>query len=141
MLCADSTGVGRIYANRLLDLSRNPIRIGRRQVDLVDDRQHFETLVDRRIAVRYALCLDALRGIDDQQRAFAGRQRAGHLVREIDVAGRVDEIELVALPVARLVDQTHALGLDRDTALPLELHRVEHLLSHLAIAETATTLD
>ena len=54
-------------------------------------------------------------------------ERARDLVREVDVAGRVDQVELVALP-----GDADRLGLDRDAPFPLELHRVEHLLAHLA---------
>jgi hypothetical protein len=43
------------------------------------------------------------------------------------VAGRVDQVQLVAFPV-----HAHGLRLDRDPTLALELHRVEHLLAHLA---------
>ena len=35
------------------------------------------------------------------------------------------------LAVARLVEDAHRLGLDRDPALALEVHRVEDLLAHL----------
>ena len=46
------------------------------------------------------LRLDALRGVDDQQRALARGQRARDLVGEVDVAGRVDQVQLVGLAVA-----------------------------------------
>src|SRR5262245_1802299 len=81
-------------------------------IDLVDDRHHFETLIERRVAVRDALRFDALRRIDHQQRALAGGQRARHFVGEVDVARRVDEIELVTLAVLRAVVERHALRLD-----------------------------
>ena len=58
-------------------------------------------------------------------------RRAGHLVREVDVARRVDEVQRVRLAVARLVEQAHGVGLDRDPALALEVHRVEHLVDGL----------
>ena len=48
------------------------------------------------------------------------------------MAGRVDEVQLVGLAVARLVEDAHRLGLDRDPALALEVHRVEHLRAHRA---------
>jgi hypothetical protein len=41
------------------------------------------------------------------------------------VSGRVDEVQLVGLAVARLVEDADSLGLDRDPPLALELHRVE----------------
>ena len=64
-----------------------------RQVDLVDDGDDLEVVLDREIRVGQRLRFDALRGVDQQQRAFARGQRARDLVREIDVPGRVDQIE------------------------------------------------
>jgi hypothetical protein len=46
------------------------------------------------------------------------------------VAGRVDQVELVVLAVAGRVEDAHGLGLDRDPALALEVHRVEQLGTH-----------
>ena len=67
------------------------------QVDLVDDRDDLEVVLDRQIGVRQRLRLDALRRVHEQQRAFAGGERARHLVRKIDVPGRVDEVQHVLL--------------------------------------------
>jgi hypothetical protein len=39
-------------------------------------------------------------------------------------------VQLVGLPVAGLVEDADRLGLDRDAALALELHRVEDLGPH-----------
>ena len=115
--------------------------IGRRQVDLVDDRQHFQSLLERRVAVGDALRLDALRGIHHQQRPLAGRQRAGHLVGEVHVSGRVDEVELIDLAALRLEAERDALRLDGDPALALQVHGIEHLRLHLAGIEAAAFLD
>jgi hypothetical protein len=43
------------------------------------------------------------------------------------VAGRVDQVELVPFP-----GHPHGLGLYRDPAFALQIHRVEDLLAHLA---------
>ena len=43
------------------------------------------------------------------------------------MARGVDQVQVVGLAVARRVRDAHGLGLDRDPALALELHRVEHL--------------
>ncbi len=53
----------------------------------------------------------------------------------------VDQIELIDLPVARLVLQRRSLGLDRDAALALEVHRVEDLRLHLTVGQAAAALD
>ena len=47
------------------------------------------------------------------------------------MARGVDEVERVLLPVARLVEQAHRVGLDGDPALLLQVHRVEDLVHRL----------
>ena len=98
-------------------------------------------VVDRLIDIGERLRLDALRGVDHQQRAFAGGERTVDLVGEIDVAGRVDEIEHVILAVAGAVIEPHRLRLDGDAALALDIHRIEHLFDHFARFERAGELD
>ena len=106
------------------------------KVDLVRDRDDLEVVLDREVGVGERLRLDALRGVDDQQRALAGLQRARDLVREVDVPRRVDQVELVALPV-----HADGLRLDRDSPLALELHRVEHLVAHLTFGHRVGELQ
>ena len=77
--------VGR-NADDLFDFLDDARGIGRRQVDLVDDRHDFETELGGRVAVRDALRLDTLRGVDHEQRAIAGGQRARDFVGEVHVA-------------------------------------------------------
>ena len=59
-----------------------------------------------------------------------------HLVAEVDVARRVDQVEDVALPV-----DPDVLRLDRDAALALEVHRVEVLRAHVARVDRAGQLE
>src|SRR5213080_4799768 len=84
---------------------------------------------------------DALRRIDEQQRAFARGERARHLVREVDVAGRVDEVQDVLLAVVPRVVQPDRMRLDGDAALALEIHGIEHLRFHLARLQRACRLQ
>ncbi len=58
------------------------------------------------------------------------------LVAEVDVAGRVDQVDDVAVPL-----EPHVLGLDRDAALALEVHRVEVLGAHVARVDGAGQLE
>ena len=124
-------------ADDVLDLADDPLGIGRRQIDLVDDGQHLEALLDGRVAVRDALRLDTLPRVDDEQRAIARRERPRYLVGEVDVPRRVDQVDLIVEPIARAVLKGDALRLDGDAALALEVHRVEHLVLHLAGREPA----
>ena len=64
----------------------DPLRIGVGQVDLVDDGDDRQILLERQVDVGHRLRLDALGGVDDEQRAFAGGEAAADLVGEVDVA-------------------------------------------------------
>ena len=57
------------------------------------------------------------------------------------MAGGVDQVEAVDAAVARRVLQRRGLRLDRDAALALDVHRVEHLRFHFPVAEAAAALD
>ena len=59
-----------------------------------------EVLAQGEMDVGERLGLDALGGVDDEDRALAGLQAVADLVGEVDVAGRVDEVEPVGQAVA-----------------------------------------
>ena len=90
-----------VEADDVLDLPLALVGLRARQIDLVDDRDDLEVVVHGQVGVGQRLRLDALRGIDHQQRALAGGQRARDLVAEVHVAGRVDQVEDVLLAVLR----------------------------------------
>jgi hypothetical protein len=140
-LGADQRGVVGRDADDFLDLVNHLRGVGGRKIDLVDDRQHLQPLLERGVAVCDALGLHTLRGIDHQQRAFAGRERSGHLIGEVHVSGRVDEVELILLAALRLEAECDALCLDGDAPLTLQVHRVEDLRLHLASLEPSALLD
>src|SRR5581483_8586101 len=98
--------------------------------------------VDGQVRVGHRLRLHALAGVDHQQRALARSQRPRHLVGEIDVTGGVDQMKLVGLAVVLArIEHADRLGLDRDAALALELHRVEHLGAHRARVDRVGQLE
>ncbi len=133
--------VGGVEADDVLDLFLDRFRLRRRQIDLVEHRHDLVAGVDGVIDIGERLRLDALAGVDHQERALAGGERAVDLVGEVDVAGGVDEVEDVVLAVARAVIEPHGLRLDGDAALALDIHGIEHLLLHLARLEPAGELD
>src|SRR6185369_14909274 len=134
-------GVRSIEPDHVFDLLFDLSRLGGRQVDLVEHRHDFVAGVERVVDVGERLRLDALRGVDHQERALAGGERAIHLVGEVDVAGGVDQVEDVILAVLGVVVQAYRLRLDGDTALALDIHRIEHLLLHFAQLQPAGELD
>ena len=137
----DQHRVRGVEADHILDLLLDPVGLGGRQVDLVQDRHDLVPGGDRLVDIGEGLRLDPLAGVDHQQRALARGQRAADLIGEIDMARRVHQVEDVILAVLGPVIEAHRLRLDRDAALALQLHRVEHLLAHLARLEPAAGLD
>ena len=138
---ADEHGVGRVEADGALDHFFGARDVGALQIDLVDDGNNFEAVIDGEIGVGQSLRFDALRGVDDEQRAFARRERARNFVGKIHVAGRVDQVELVGLAVLRGVGHADGVGLDGDAALALQVHGIEHLGLHLARGQRAGQLQ
>ena len=137
------TGLGRDLqdvlrrdAEDLLDLHRIAVGVGRGQIDLVQRGDDLEVVLEREVAVRQRLRLDALGGVDDEHHPLAGGERPADLVAEVDVAGRVDQVQDVALPV-----HPDVLRLDRDPPLPLEVHRIEVLRAHVAGIDGAGQLE
>ena len=51
------------------------------------------------------------------------------------MTGGVDEVELVHLSVIRFVEHADCLALDRDAALALDVHRVEHLFLEVSCSD------
>ena len=70
----------------VLELVHDHVGLGRRQVDLVEDRDDRQALAQREVDVGQRLGLDALRRVDDEDRALARLEAAADLVREVDVA-------------------------------------------------------
>ena len=133
--------VAGIKPDHILDLLLNLGGLGGGQIHLVEHRHNLVAVVDRLIDVRQRLRLDALARIDDQQRTLAGGERAVNLVSEVDVAGRVDQIEHIVLAVACPVIKANGLCLDGDAALALDVHGIEHLLLHFARFQPAGELN
>ena len=71
VLAQASTAPDGVEADDLLDLLAHAFRVGARQVDLVDHGHDLVVVLDRLVDVRQRLRLDALRGVDDEQRALA----------------------------------------------------------------------
>ena len=137
----DRDGVGGVEPDHLLDLLLDAVGVGGRQVDLVEDGQDLEVVVERLVDVGERLRLHALAGVHHQDGALAGRQRARHLVGEVDVAGRVHQVELIGLAVLGLVVEAHGLRLDGDAALALDVHGIQDLVFHLPVGDVAAQLD
>lgn len=130
-LAAGTQDLGRIDRQGLLHLGNDHFRARDGQVNLVQHRHDCEIVLHRQIGVGDCLRLHALKRIDKQDAALAGGQAARNLVAEIDVPGRVDQVQLVGLVLVLVIDG-HRVHADGDAALALEVHGVQHLRLKLA---------
>ncbi len=135
LLGAGQHRVARIEADDGFNLLADTLGLGRRQIDLVDHRNDFQVVVQRQIRIGQRLRLHALRRVHHQQRALARLQAARNFVGEIDVAGRIDQVQLVHLAIVGAIVQAHGVRLDGDAALALQVHGIEHLLHHFALRQ------
>ncbi len=101
--------------------------VGGRKVDLVKHRDDLEILLLRKVEIRHRLGLDALCRVHHQNRTLTRGKSAGDLVGEVDVAGGIEEVELVGFAILRLVAHGDRMGLDRDPLFALQIHGIELL--------------
>ena len=132
---------GGLDADDLLDLLGHALRFGGRQVDLVDDGDDLVVVLDGLVDIGQRLRFHPLRRVHHQQRALARGQAAADLIGEVDVAGRVHEVQLIGFAIARGVVEAHGLRLDRDPPLLLDVHVIKDLLGHLPVGQPPGKLD
>ncbi len=121
-------------ADDLFDFFDDAVGLGGGQVDLVDDAEDLAAGLDGQVGVGDGLGLDALTGIDNQQSPFARGQRPGDFVVEVDVAGRVDEVEHVGFALVGVVHGDGG-GFDGDAPLAFKIHIVQKLGFHVAFSD------
>ena len=97
--------------------------------------------VDGLVDIGEGLGLHALGGVHDKQRAFDGFHAPRYFVGEVYMAGRVDQVEDIGLPILRLVFEAHGLRLDGYAALPFDIHAVEQLFLHIPVLHRSGLLD
>ena len=115
--------------------------MGRGQVDLVDGRHNVQISVHGERRIGDGLRLDTLGGVDNEHRALAGGQRTRDLVGKVNVARRIDQVELIRLAIIGVIGHANGIGLDRDAALALDIHGVEQLRLHVALVDGMGELE
>ena len=104
-------------------------------VDLVDHDDRLQAQRQRLLGDEARLRHRAFDRVDQQQHAVDHRQHALDLAAEVGVAGRVDDVDVRALPLDRAV-----LRQDGDAALALEVVAVHHALGHLLVLAEGAAL-
>ena len=98
-------------------------------------------MVKCKIEVRQSLRFHTLRSINYKDCAIAGCKRSADFIIEVDMTGRINQVEDVLLAILRLVYCSDSLSLDRYASLTLKIHVVEHLILHLALCKETGHLD
>ena len=57
------------------------------------------------------------------------------------MARRIDQVELIRLAVVGVIGHADGIGLDRDAALALDVHRVKQLRLHVALIDGMGELE
>src|SRR4030042_3346215 len=104
----------RVQSQLRVDLSDPPFYIRCEKVDLIDDRDDFQIVFHGQIKIGNRLSLHALGSINKKEHAFARCQGTGNLIREVDMAWRVDQIENILLSVSGMIGKRNGLTLDGD---------------------------
>src|SRR5581483_833404 len=117
-----------VRAQALFQLGDDVLEVRAGAVHLVDERDARHLILVRLAPDGFRLRLHAADGAQHEDRAVEHAQRALHFDGEIDVSGRVDDVEamLVALAVHAFPKARRGRGRDGDAALLLLLHPVHH---------------
>ena len=91
------TGIG-LQFSRVADFVERAEEVGPFAVHLVDERDPRHVVLVGLMPDGFALGLDAFAGAEDHHAAVEHAQAPLDLGREIDVAGRVDQVDLDVLP-------------------------------------------
>ncbi len=126
----------RLAAQKVAHLVLHQVRLGAVHVNLVEHGNNLQPMVDSLVQITNGLCLNTLRSIHHQQRALAGGNGTGHLITEVHVSWRVNQVEPIRLPTPHVI-HLDGVALDGDALLPLQVHVVQHLVFHLAVAQRA----
>ena len=140
VFCGNFRRILRRNANDILNLLLCPCRVCTGQVNFVDYRKNLKVIIQRKVNIRKRLRLNALCCVHNQNRTFACRQAAGNLIVKINMTRCVNQVIFIFLPVLCMVNQTHCLRFDGNTAFTFQIHVVQYLLLHLAVGEQSRFL-
>ena len=133
--CRNQRGVLGLYADDILNLIDDPLRLRAGQIDLVDHRKYIQIVIQGQIYICQGLRFNALSRVYHQDGAVAGGQAPGNFIIEIHMARGIYHVQNILLSVLGLVNGPDSLSLNGNAALPFQLHIVQHLILHLPLGQ------
>ena len=91
----------RVSSEIFVHLAHHLVEVGAGTVHLVDEGDTWHTVFVGLVPHRLALWLHASNGAKHRHHAVDDTQRAFHFHGEIDVAGSVDKVDLIVVPMRR----------------------------------------
>ena len=119
--------------DNILHLLLGLLRVGGRQVDLIENGQYLQIVIKGKICIGQGLCLHALRRINYQNSTLAGGKRAGNLIVKVHVTRGIDKIKLIGLTVLSFVVKTNGAGFDSYATLLFQVHIIQQLGGHFTL--------
>ena len=99
-------------------------------INFIDYGDNLQIIVERQIEVGDGLCLHPLCGIHNEQAPLARRNRARHLIGEVNVSRSINQIEGILHSILHII-HLNGVALDGDASLAFQIHIVEHLILHI----------
>jgi len=110
--CSDGQGNDdRFGAEPIFDLIESAVKVGSFSIHFVDEGDSWNVIFIRLPPDGFALGFDSFSGREDNDSAVEYAQGAFDFGCEVDVTGRVDEVERMFLPI-----EGNACGLDGDSS-------------------------
>ena len=115
-------------------------RLSSGKVNLVQHGDDREVIFHGQVEVCQSLGLNALCGINKEDRAFTCGQGSRNLVGKVDVSGGVDHIQGKRFTLIS-PRHTHGLTFDGDAAFALDIHTIQVLIAHISTGDHTGELE
>ena len=122
-----------IQSDYIFNFLAHNIRLCTGKINFIDNRNDFQIIIQSQIDIGQCLCLDALCRIHNQNGSLTGRKRTGYLICKIDMSRCIDQMENIILSILRFIFQLYGIQLDRDAALPFQIHGIQQLFLHFPL--------
>src|ERR1035441_4996489 len=120
-----------LAAHQINNLILHFFGIGTRQIYLIQHRNYLQIILQSQVKIRDSLGLNPLCSINYKQGTFAGGNGTGDLIREINMAWSINEIQDIMMPIQGII-HLDSVALDGDAPFSFNIHVIKHLCLRIA---------